>query len=192
MKKAIFFSTPFKLMLIVLLLSNFSAFAQKTTIWIVNHAETLDKAGELSDTGQLRANDLAKALKHEHIEIIYVTGARASAETANPLAVKEKILPRVYKDSVEKFAGIIKKNLSGKNILIVADYKTILPLIAALGSSSPFDSLDEGDYDQLFSITIKDSGDVDFAVSYYGKKHHVNAIPQSYILDSFSPGLPGR
>src|ERR1700744_2278093 len=178
MEKAIFFSTPFKLMLIVLLLSNFSAFAQKTTIWIVNHAETLDKAGELSDTGQLRANDLAKALKHEHIEIIYVTGARASAETANPLAVKEKILPRVYKDSVEKFAGIIKKNLSGKNILIVADYKTILPLISAFGSSSPFDSLDEGDYDQLFSVTIKSSGDVDFAVRYYGKKHHVNAIPQ--------------
>ena len=192
MKKVIFLSTPFKLLSIVLLLSNFSAFAQKTTIWIVNHAETVDKTGELSDTGQLRANDLAKALKHEHIEIIYVTGSRASAETVNPLAIKEKILPRVYKDSIEKFAGKIKKNLNGKNILVIADYKTILPLIAVFGASTPFDGLDEGDYDQLFSITIKDSGDVDFAVRYYGKKHHVNAIPQRYILDNFSPGLPGR
>ena len=192
MKKAIFLSTPFKLLFIVLLLSNFSAFAQKTTIWIVNHAEIVDKTGELSDTGQLRAGDLAKALKHEHIEIIYVTSSRASVETVNPLAAKEKILPRVYKDSVEKFTDIIKKNLTGKNILIIADHNTILPLIAAFGASSPFDSLDEGDYDQLFSITIKDSGDVDFAVRYYGKKHHVNAIPQSHILDNFSPGLPGR
>ena len=184
--------TPFKLLLTVLLLSNFSAFAQKTTIWIVNHAETVDKTGELSDTGKLRANDLAKALRHEHIEIIYVTGAGASVQTANPLAAQEKILPRVYKDSVEKFADIIKKNLSGKNILIITNYKIILPLIAAFGADSPFDGFDEGDYDQLFSITIKSSGDVEFSVSYYGKKHHVNAIPQSYILDSFSPGLPGR
>jgi len=192
MKKAIFLRTPFKLLFIVLLLSNFNAFAQKTTVWIVNHAETIDKTGELSDTGQLRAAELAKALKHEQIEIIYVTGAKASVETANPLAAKEKILPRVYKDSVERFADIIKKNLIGKNILIIADYKTILPLIAAFGASSPFDGLEEGDYDQLFSVTIKTSGNTDFSVRYYGKKHHVNAIPQSYILDNFSPGLPGR
>lgn len=192
MKKAIFLSTPFKLLLIALLLSNFSAFAQKTTIWIVNHAETVDKTGELSDTGQLRANDLVKALKHEHIEIIYVTDSKASLATANPLAVKERILPRVYRDSVEKLADIIKRNLTGKNILVIADYKTILPLIAAFGADSPFDGLDEDDYDQLFNITIKSSGDVDLTVSYYGKKHHANAIPQSFILDNFSPGLPGR
>lgn len=76
--------------------------------------------------------------------------------------------------------------------MVIADYKTILPLIAAFGADSPFDGLDEGDYDQLFNITIKSSGDVDLTVSYYGKKHHANAIPQSFILDNFSPGLPGR
>jgi 2,3-bisphosphoglycerate-dependent phosphoglycerate mutase len=192
MKKAIFLSKSFRLMLIILLLSNFSAFAQKTTIWIVNHAEKARKSDALSDTGQQRATDLMKTLKHENVEVIYVTAQNISAQTASPLAARDKILPRVYTDSVQKFVGIIQKNFIGKNVLIIADSNTIIPFISAFGANSPFDALDKGDYDQLFTITIKASGDVECAVRYYGKSHHVNAIPQSYILDNFSPGLPGH
>ena len=180
------------LVLLMLLLSNFSAFAQKTTIWIVNHAEKNPKADALSDTGQMRATDLMKTLKGKDIEVIYVTGQKVSLQTANPLAVRDNILPRVYTDSVQRFADIIKKNFVGKNVLIVADYKTIIRFVSAFGASSPFDSLDEGDYDQLFCITIKSSDDVDSSVRYYGKSHHVNAIPQSYLIDNFSPGVPGH
>jgi len=192
MKKSNFLSKACMLVLFVLLLSNFSAFAQKTTIWIVNHAEKAGKSDALSDTGQMRAIDLMKALKHEGIDVIYVTNQKVSLQTANPLAVRNKILPRVYTDSVQKFADIIKKNFIGKNVLIVADYKTIIPFVSAFGASAPFDSLAPGDYDQLFSITIKDSGDPESFVRYYGKKHHVTDIPQSYMLDNFTPGVPGH
>jgi len=192
MKKAIFLSRQFRALLVILLLSNFSAFAQNTTIWLVNHAETDGNSENLSAIGQQRATDLLKALKHEGVEVIYVTNKKSSLQTANPLAFKDKILPRVYTDSVQKFAEIIKQNFIGKNVLIIADYGTIIPFISAFGGDAPFDSLDKDDYDQLFCIVLKSSGNVSSTVRYYGKAHHTNAIPQSAILDNFSPGLPGH
>jgi 2,3-bisphosphoglycerate-dependent phosphoglycerate mutase len=93
---------------------------------------------------------------------------------------------------VQKLAEIIKRNFEGKNVLVVASYDTILPLLAALGADSPFDGLDKGDYDQLFTVNINSSGVVKSAVQYYGKKHHTNAIPQSYIMDNFTPMLPNH
>lgn len=176
----------------LLLVFSFGAFAQKTTIWIVTHAETVKGHDMLSDTGRQRADDLMKALRHSGLQAIYTTNARISQQTANPLAAKVKLLPRIYTDSVKKFAGILRRNFTGSNVLVIADYKTIIPLLAELGADSPFDELSPGDYDQLFTITIKSSGDAESSVRYYGKKHHDNDIPQSYIMDNFQPGVPGK
>jgi len=192
MKKTFFLSRYYILLLMILLLSNFSALAQKTTIWIVNHAEKDGNNDRLSDTGRQRAIDLQKTLKHEGVEVIYVTDKKVSVETANPLAAKDRILPRVYTDSVQKFAEIIKRNFQGKNVLIVANYDTILPFLSAFGAEAPFDALDKDDYDQLFMITLKPSGDANCTVRYYGKKHHTNDIPQQYIMDNITPGVPGH
>lgn len=192
MKSSVFLSRNFKLLLLLLFLCNFNAFAQKTTIWIVNHAENVQNHDMLSDTGQQRAQDLMKALRHNDVQTIYTTRARVSQQTANPLAVKVKLLPRIYTDSIKKFAEILRHNFVGTNVLVIADYKTIIPLLGELGAEAPFDELSKGDYDQLFTITIKSSGDVESAVRYYGKKHHDNEIPQNYIMDNFQPGVPGR
>ena len=192
MKKAIFLSKPCVLMLFTLMLSNFNAFAQKTTIWIVNHAEELKNGDELSGIGQERAIDLMKALKHEHITIIYTTNKNVSAQTASALETKNTISPMIYSDSLQKLADKIKTTYAGKNILIIADNATIPHIISAFGASSPYQSLGKGDYDQLYNITIKAKGDPESAVRYYGKTHHVTAIPQSYLIDNFSQGVPGH
>jgi 2,3-bisphosphoglycerate-dependent phosphoglycerate mutase len=192
MEKSNFLSKACMLVLLTVLLSNFSAFAQKTNIWIVNHAEGSKNSDVLSDIGQERAADLMKALKHEGIAVIYVTNKNVSAQTASPLAVRNKITPMIYADSVQKLADMIKKNYTGKNVLIVADYTTTLHIISALGARAPFESLDKGDYDQLFTVTIKGNNDPESFVRYYGKTNHVNAIPQSYMLDNFTPGVPGH
>jgi len=191
-KKVFFLSKLLILIPFALFLSNFSALAQKTNVWIVNNAEKAKGIDALSDTGKERAIALFKALKHEGVQVIYITPKKISAQTAEPLATRDKILPRVYTDSVQKFAQIIKLNFIGKNVLIVANYDTIISLLSALGADTPFDELDKGDHDQLFCLTIKSTGDVDCTVRYYGKKHHVNEIPQSYILENYSQGIPGR
>jgi len=192
MKSSVFLGRIFKIAFLLLLLCNFNAFAQKTTIWIVNHAENAKGRDALSDTGRQRAEDLMKALRHNGVQAIYTTGSHVSQQTAGPLAAKIKLLPRIYTDSIRKFAEILKHNFIGTNVLVVANYKTIIPLLSELGADAPFDELSPGDYDQLFTITIKPSGDVKSAVRYYGKKHHDNDIPQNYIMDNFQPGVPGK
>ena len=191
-KKVFFLSKLLMLIPFVLFLSNFSALAQKTNVWIVNNAEKAKGIDALSDTGKERAIALLKTLKHDDVQVIYITPKKISAQTAEPLATRDKILPRIYTDSVQKFAEIIKLNFIGKNVLIIANYNTIIPLISALGGETPFDELDKGDHDQLFCLTIKSTGDVECTVQYYGKKHHVNEIPQSAILENYSQGIPGR
>ena len=174
------------------MLSNFNASAQKTNVWIVNNAEKAKGVDALSDTGRDRAIALFKALRHDGVQVIYITPKKISAETAEPLATREKILPRVYTDSVRKFAEIIKLNFIGKNVLIIADYNMVIPLISALGGEAPFDELDKGDHDQLFCLTLNLNGNVESMVRYYGRKHHVNEIPQSDILENYVQGVPGR
>jgi len=191
-KNASFYIKPVLALLFVLLLSNFNALAQKTNVWIVSNAEKERGMDALSDTGKDRAEALFKTLRHDDIQTIYITPKHVSAQMAEPLATHEKILPRVYTDSVQKFAEIIKLNFIGKNVLIIASYDMVVPLVSALGGESPFDALDRGDHDQIFCLTLKTSGDVDCIVRYYGKKHHVNNIPQSDILDNYSQGVPGH
>ncbi len=176
-----------RLLFIFLLLSNFSASAQKTTIWIVRHAEKVtnikqDEDPALSAAGTKRAEALAKELKGEHIKAIYVTKYKRTGLTARPLAYKAKILPRVYVDTaLNVFAKTIIKNFRGENVLVIGHSNTVMKLLEAFGADVPFpSSLDEEDYDMLFKVTIKDNGKRELAIDYYGEKHHTNEIPEKY------------
>ncbi|MCO5936792.1 histidine phosphatase family protein [Mucilaginibacter sp. RB4R14] len=176
-----------RVLFIYLLLSTFSASAQKTTIWIVRHAEEVthikqDEDPPLSAAGTKRAEALAKELKGEHIKAIYVTKYKRTGLTARPLAYKAKILPRVYVDTaLNVFAKAIIKNFRGENVLVIGHSNTVMKLLEAFGADVPFpSSLDEEDYDMLFKITIKDNGKRELAIDYYGEKHHTNEIPEKY------------
>ena len=193
MQKASFFNSLFKLLLLILLLSNFSAFSQKTNIWIVSYAETDDSTATnknpgLTRDGQNRAIDLAKALKHEDIKAIYVTPQKASGQTAAPLAQKDRILPRISADSVRALSSKVLKNFQGSNILLVVPYRTVIAYVEAFGGMPPFESITKNDQDLLFSLTLHNDK-AELFISHYGKKHHLTEIPQQYILDSFYPGF---
>ncbi|MBD1393720.1 phosphoglycerate mutase family protein [Mucilaginibacter glaciei] len=177
----------FTLFLLVLLLSNFSALAQKTTIWVVRHAEKAAAAPgvenldpSLSEDGQTRAIDLAKELKHDNIKTIYATNTKRSGQTARPLAVQARILPKVYTDSIKAFAKTLLINFRGTKVLVVAHSNTVMPLIEALGADRPLEALSEEDFDMLFKVTIKDNGKVDLEVLYYGSLHHTSELPEKF------------
>lgn len=171
---------------VCLFVSNFSASAQKTTIWFVRHAEkeattpqNLDNPN-LSLEGLKRAGILAKVLKREKIKAIYVTKYKRTAETARPLAAEFKILPRVYGDSLKAFASTILKNFNGLNVVVIGHADTLMPLLQAFGAEVPFDTLDEDDYDMIFKVTVKESGARELEISYYGTLHHKSDLPQKY------------
>jgi 2,3-bisphosphoglycerate-dependent phosphoglycerate mutase len=60
---------------------------------------------ELAPEGREQAEQLADRLAHEHIDAIYVTTLRRTAETAAPLAKKLGIEPRVEPDLREIYLG---------------------------------------------------------------------------------------
>jgi 2,3-bisphosphoglycerate-dependent phosphoglycerate mutase len=191
MKKAAFYNNFFKLLLIALLLSNFNALSQKTTVWVVSYAEAVDstatnKQPVLTNNGQNRAMALLNELKHEDIKAIYITNKRAASMTAAPLAAKDKILPRVYADSVKGLVAKILKNFEGSNVLIVAPYNRVIPFIRALGGNPPFNNLNKDDYDLLFSVTLHNDK-AELSISNYGMSHHSTEIPQQYIIQSLNP-----
>jgi 2,3-bisphosphoglycerate-dependent phosphoglycerate mutase len=192
MKKAPFRNSLPKLLLFGLLLSNFNALSQKTTIWVVSYAEAPDstlsnKNPGLTNTGLNRAVALQQALKHDDIKAIYITVKKAADQTAAPLAAKDKILPRVYTDSVKGLVAKILKNFEGNNVLIVAPYNRVIPFVRALGVRPPFNGLNRDDFDLLFSVTIENNK-ADLSISNYGKDHHSTEIPQQYIIQSLNPG----
>ncbi|WP_165852062.1 phosphoglycerate mutase family protein [Mucilaginibacter terrenus] len=193
MKKATVLSKVFNVFFVCFLLSNFGAFAQKTTIWVVRHAEkdaaTVQNPNDpgLSPEGRKRADALAKLLKREKIKAIYVTKYKRTAETARPLAEQAKILPRVYGDSLRTFAATILKNFAGNNVLVVGHSNTVMQLLDAFGAEMPFETLDEDDYDMVFKITVTDSGKRELEVSYYGVLHHSSDLPQKYKEDNRPP-----
>src|SRR3954449_2012220 len=60
---------------------------------------------ELAPEGREQAEQLAERLSHEHIDAIYVTTLRRTAETAAPLARRLGLEPRVEPDLREIYLG---------------------------------------------------------------------------------------
>ncbi len=75
-----------------------------------NACRNLGKQDYLRNAGQARAEELVKILKREKLKAIYTIEGRAGQQTADPLAQKAKILPRIYADSIAALADKIKKN----------------------------------------------------------------------------------
>lgn len=172
-----------QILFISLLLSNYNASAQKTTIWLVRHTEKADTPATnppLTRLGQQRAKLLIKTLNGDKISAVYVTNFTRTAQTAKPVADKFKLTPRIYDaNDVKNLAAKILQENKGKNVLIVGHSNTIVPTLTALGCESPFPALSEEDYDILFKVTVK-NGKADLEMSYYGSPHHSTIIPEKY------------
>lgn len=168
---------------ISLLLSNYNASAQKTTIWLVRHAEKADTPATnppLTRLGQQRAKALLRNLGGNKIAAVYITDFIRTAQTAKPVAEKYKLTPHIYNSNdVKSLAAKILQENKGKTVLIVGHSNTIVPTIVALGCESPFPTLNADDYDILFKVTVK-NGSANLEMSYYGSPHHSTIIPQKY------------
>jgi 2,3-bisphosphoglycerate-dependent phosphoglycerate mutase len=164
--------------LLALTFSNFDALAQKTTIWLVRHAEkstanAADRDPELSDIGTSRAADLAKTLKRENINTVYSTDYKRTRATAAPLTYLLKLTPVMYdtKDLSAIATKAVQEN-KGKAALIVGHSNTLIPVIKALNCQVPFEELSDDDYDMLFKVVVDHSGNSTLTITHYGELHH--------------------
>lgn len=130
-----------------------STLSAQSTVFIVRHAEKATKGGddpELTEGGQIRAEDLAKMLKDSGITAIYATEFKRTQETAAPLA---KILGIDVTIAPTKSSLVARLIGSRGNALVVGHGNTIPDLIEALGITTPI-TIAENDYDNLFIVLL--------------------------------------
>jgi broad specificity phosphatase PhoE len=134
----------------------------QSTIFVVRHAERADTASggapmmaadpELSDAGRARAESLATVLKDANITAIFTTEFKRTQQTAAPLAkaLGIRITPIGSRDAAKLTQAL--KGASG-NALVVGHSNTVPAIIRDLGASDPV-TLGDGDYDNLFVVTM--------------------------------------
>ncbi len=153
-----------------------------TKVFIVRHAEKESgKDPALTPAGIVRAGDLARALKNEGIQKIYVSQYRRTQMTADSMRIQLGI------DTVQYAADTICDNLInaimehrdfGKTILVVAHSNTIPHIIRKLGVTDfPRGDLPDAEFDNLFLVTYKKEK-AKVKVMKYGSKSGTSAAMQ--------------
>ena len=161
------------IVLIFLLHIGFIATAQKTTVWIVRHAEK-DTAfinrqdPDLTATGQQRALDLAAYLQNEEVVKIYSTDTKRTRQTAKHVKAPLEIYnPK----NLSGLLDLITQNANGKSVLIVGHSNTVLETIEALGGKRPVTLLTDDDYDYIFKIELEASKPAVVSFYHFGQYH---------------------
>ncbi|MES2651165.1 MAG: histidine phosphatase family protein [Bacteroidota bacterium] len=167
----------FIIVLAFLFIGQQNIYAQKTTIWVVRHAEKdtsdpKERDPDLSPEGKERAGDLAKYLKGEKLDSIFSTAYKRTKLTGYPTADKIGLSIKTYDASKQKeFAEGLMKNAQGKKMLIIGHSNTVQEILVAFGTTKPVKDLTDDDYDYIFMLTIK--GDKkEVKVDRYGAPHH--------------------
>ncbi|SET19119.1 SixA phosphatase family protein [Stigmatella erecta] len=154
---------------------------RETTVWVVRHAEkTSAEAADppLSEQGQARAEDLARRLRGEGVEAIFVSPTVRTRATAEPLAraAGKALLSYPAKD----YAGLrqrIQKEFQGRTVLVVGHSNTVLEILEALGAPRPLPALADEDYDYLFRVSLPEAGAATVKTVQYGAAHRQEAVP---------------
>lgn len=149
------------------------ATAQKTTVWIVRHAEK-DTAfvnrqdPDLTATGQQRALDLAAYLQNEVVVKVYSTDTKRTKQTAKYFKAPLEIYnPK----NLTGLLDLITQNANGKSVLIVGHSNTVLETIEALGGKRPVTLLTDDDYDYIFKIELEASKPAVVSYYHFGQVH---------------------
>jgi 2,3-bisphosphoglycerate-dependent phosphoglycerate mutase len=133
-----------------------------TTIIFVRHAEKAAMPADdpgLSEAGQRRVAELTRQLVDADvvagIDAVYATAYNRTQETARPIADALDLPINTYdaRDTETVLATILKDH-KGKVILVVGHSNTVPVLIANLGASKKVPPIHEGEYDNIYIISI--------------------------------------
>ena len=127
-----------------------------TTIFLVRHAEKASNADDspLSPAGLKRADCLAGMLKDAAIKEIFVTDARRTQQTAEPLAKQLNIAPKILPANDE--ANLVRNVLYAAGNSLVVGHSNTLPIVVARLHAGQIAPIGENDYDKLYEITAVD------------------------------------
>lgn len=161
-----------------------------TTVIFVRHADAplvVDADTALSAPGALRAEELARVLGDvdvvQGVDAIFSSALRVDQETVAPLARRLNLPVQEFdpQDNRSLRKRILRK-YKGKVVLVVADPPFIQKVVARLQGSKKIPPMADGEYDNLYIVSIP----------WYGKvktlRLHYGARPES--LNGFAPSSP--
>jgi broad specificity phosphatase PhoE len=150
------------LQICLLFIASYSVAADEiTTILLVRHAEKTTVPADnpvLNEQGKSRAEDLIRILGNAGIQAIYTSQYDRTRLTAEPIAKNLSITIRQI--DAQKTPELVKEVLSknkGQTVLIVGHSNSIPEIIQAFGGPA-MDEIDETQYDNLFVLTLCNSG----------------------------------
>jgi phosphohistidine phosphatase SixA len=147
--------------------------AQKTTVWIVRHAEkdtsfVNQLNPDLTGVGMQRAKDLAAYLQKQNIVKIFSTDTKRTKQTATYFNVPLEIYnPK----SLSGLREILYEQANGKSALIIGHSNTVLETIEALGGARPVTQLSDDDYDYLFKVELEVGKSAMVSFYHFGQFH---------------------
>ena len=128
-----------------------------TTVYLVRHAEKVDESDstDLSPSGKQRALALADTLASRGIDSIFTTPYRRTRQTAEPLARRLGIQSRDY--APKPIGAIVDRvdRIRGRTVLVVGHSNTVLEIARGLGAAPHLQTIEAGDFDNLFVVRIK-------------------------------------
>jgi broad specificity phosphatase PhoE len=138
------------------------------TIFLVRHAEKTSGSADpgLSAAGLKRADCLANTLKDAGIKNIYVTEAKRTQQTADPLAKRLKLKPTVMK--AEDSANLVRKLVyAGNGNTLVVGHSDTLPVIVARMKGGTVPPIGENEYDRLIAVTTMEGSATPMVTLHY-------------------------
>ena len=141
---------------------------------LVRHAERADAPpGDvaLSDTGRVRAEELAIALAEVRLDTIITTQFRRTRDTAAPLTRELKLTPVIVQagDDPPSHARAVAAAVraGGQSVLVVGHSNTVPAIIAALGGPA-MEELCDSEYSSLFTLVLVPGQPARLVQSHYG------------------------
>jgi 2,3-bisphosphoglycerate-dependent phosphoglycerate mutase len=154
--------------------AGFGAVAQSsTTVILVRHAEKKivapeNKDPDLSPAGLARAEELRKMFGNTGITVIYATQYKRTQQTVKPLA--DKLGLPITQVEAKKTAELVKQIRSrnaGQVVFIAGHNNSVPEIIAALGGPQ-LPIIPEGEYDNLYILTVQSDGSAKLLKMKYG------------------------
>lgn len=157
-----------------------------TTVIVVRHADVTLGLGDdpgLSASGAIRAEELSRVLGDvdvvQGLDAILVAPGRAHRETAEPLARRLNLpVQEVGTAGTDALAKRILKDYKGEIVLVVTEPSVIPALIPEFQGSKKLPAMEDGEYDNLYVVSIPWYGRVKTLRLRYGARH-VPLVPAS-------------
>lgn len=158
-------------LIISLAISAFSAAQDNGVLFLVRHAERDAAGGDaalLNQTGERRAQCLARTLELSGITQIYATEVKRTQQTAAPLAEELHLQPIIVpRADVAKLVADLK-NARNAKALVVAHADTLPAIVTQLEAGSlPTSKPGEQDYDRLIIVPTRDGKPLSLTVIRY-------------------------